>query len=52
MVAVTTYSDYKEVEGVKFPQKITQQQGPMSFTFELEDIQINSEVKDALFSVK
>ncbi|MEZ4945312.1 MAG: insulinase family protein [Cyclobacteriaceae bacterium] len=52
MVAVTTYSDYKEVEGVKFPQKIAQQQGPMSFTFELEDIQINSEVKDALFSVK
>jgi hypothetical protein len=52
MVAVTTYSNYKEVEGVKFPQKIAQQQGPMSFTFELEDIQINSEVKDTIFSMK
>ncbi|MFZ1808306.1 MAG: insulinase family protein [Cyclobacteriaceae bacterium] len=52
MVSVTTYSDYKEVDGVKFPQKIGQQQGPMNFTFELVDIQVNPEVKDALFSVK
>jgi len=52
MVALTTYSDYKEVNGIKFPQKIGQQQGPMNFTFELVDLQINPIVKDSIFSLK
>ncbi len=52
MVSATTYSDYKEVDGIKFPQKISQQQGPMSFNFELVDVQVNPEVKDSLFTVK
>lgn len=52
MVSATTYSDYKEVEGVRFPQKIGQQQGPMNLTFELIEIQVNPEIKDSLFSLK
>ncbi|MEQ8424138.1 MAG: insulinase family protein, partial [Cyclobacteriaceae bacterium] len=52
MVAITTYEDYKEVEGIKFPQKIGQRQGPMSFTFELVDLQLNPKIDDAIFSVK
>lgn len=52
MISATTYSDYKEVEGVRFPQKIGQQQGPMNLTFELVEIQVNPEVKDSLFSLK
>lgn len=52
MVSATTYSDYKEVEGIRFPQKIGQQQGPMNLTFELTEIEVNLEVKDSLFSLK
>ncbi|MEQ8361220.1 MAG: insulinase family protein [Cyclobacteriaceae bacterium] len=52
MVSTTTYSDYKEVDGIRFPQKIGQQQGPMGFTFELVEVKVNPELKDALFSVK
>jgi len=52
MVSATTYSDYKEVDGVRFPQKIGQQQGPMNLTFELTEIEVNPEVKDSLFSLK
>ncbi|MEP2670131.1 MAG: insulinase family protein [Cyclobacteriaceae bacterium] len=52
MVSATTYSDYKEVEGVRFPQKIGQQQGPMNLIFELTEIEVNPEVKDSLFSLK
>lgn len=52
MVSATNYSDYKEVDGVRFPQKIGQQQGPMNLTFELTEIEVNPEVKDSLFSLK
>ncbi|MBX2943508.1 MAG: insulinase family protein [Cyclobacteriaceae bacterium] len=52
IVSSTTYTDYKEVDGIRFPQKVSQQQGPMSFNFELIDLQVNPQVKDSLFSVK
>ena len=52
MVASTSYDDYREVKGIKFPYKIIQQQGPMNFTFELVDLQVNPTLDDSLFSLK
>lgn len=51
MIATTKYQDYKEVEGIKFPQKIIQTQGPMTFSFELVDLKVNPKVEDSLFSL-
>ncbi|MCO5260477.1 MAG: insulinase family protein [Crocinitomicaceae bacterium] len=36
-----TYSDYKEVNGVKFPHKIVMSAGAMTFSGEVESIEIN-----------
>lgn len=52
MTAITTYSDYKDVNGLMFPQKIGQQQGPMTFSFELIDLQLNPTLNDSTFKVK
>ncbi len=52
MIASTTYDDYREVEGIKFPYKIIQQQGPMNFAFELVDLQVNPTLDDSIFSLK
>ena len=37
----TGYSDYQEVEGVKFPFKMTQAAGPQSFELDVTEILIN-----------
>lgn len=52
IMAITSYDDYKEVSGLKFPQKIGQQQGPMIFSFELVDLQLNPTLNDSIFKVK
>lgn len=49
MTMPTLYSDYKEVEGVKFPFTVSQSMGPQSFVFEITEIQINEGVEDADF---
>lgn len=44
-----TYSDYREVEGVKFPFGLSQSMGPMTLNFEVSDISVNTGVTDADF---
>ncbi len=46
---VTTVSGYHEQEGMKFPQRIIQLMGPMSLSFDLEEIQINPSVEEGAF---
>jgi len=43
------YSDYKTVNGVKFPHKISMKMGPMSMEFIVQEIKINEGVTDADF---
>ena len=45
----TTFSDYREVEGVKFPFSINQSMGPMVITFEVSEIKVNDGVTDTDF---
>ncbi|PKD21887.1 peptidase M16 [Salegentibacter salinarum] len=40
----TGYSDYQEVEGVKFPFKMTQAAGPQTFEFDITEILVNEGV--------
>ncbi len=48
----TLLKDYKEVEGVKYPHKITQSVGPQTMEFEVTSIKVNSGLSDDLFNVK
>ncbi|WBX73774.1 pitrilysin family protein [Tenacibaculum pacificus] len=43
------FSDYKEVNGIKFPHLIIQSMGPMKMNFELKEVKINEDVSDADF---
>ena len=45
----TLFSDYKEVNGVKFPYSIVQKMGPMELNFEIQEIKVNEGVTDADF---
>ncbi|MDT0687977.1 M16 family metallopeptidase [Autumnicola psychrophila] len=45
----TGYSDYQEVEGVKFPFNLTQAAGPQTFEFDVTEILINEGVSEADF---
>ncbi|NJW54440.1 insulinase family protein, partial [Salinimicrobium sp. CDJ15-91] len=45
----TTFSDYREVEGVKFPFTINQSMGPMVISFEVSEIKVNEGVVDTDF---
>ena len=49
MTIPTLYSDYKEVNGVKFPYTISQSMGPQSFQFNVTEIKVNEGVTDADF---
>lgn len=40
---------YKEVQGIKFASKLIQQQGPMSLTFELQDVEVNPKLENSIF---
>lgn len=43
------FSDYKEVNGVKFPHSINQKMGPMDLNFVIKEIKINEGVSDKDF---
>ena len=45
----TVYSDYKEVNGVKFPHAIGIKSGPMNLDFVVQEIKVNEGVSDADF---
>ncbi len=44
-----SFSDYKEVKGLKFPFKIVQQMGPQSITLKIDSVEINTGLSDDLF---
>ncbi|CAL2093569.1 Putative Zn-dependent peptidase [Tenacibaculum sp. 190524A02b] len=44
-----TYSEYKDVNGIKFPHKMSQKMGPMEMEFTVKEIKINEGVSDADF---
>ena len=48
----TIYSDYREVEGVKFPFMIAQSMGPQSFEFKVSEIKVNEGVSEEDFKVE
>ncbi len=43
------FSDYKEVNGIKFPHKVSRKNGPMELNFEVKEIKINEGISDADF---
>ncbi|MFY9241557.1 MAG: pitrilysin family protein [Polaribacter sp.] len=45
----TTFSDYREVNGILFPYAIGQKMGPMDLKFEVKEVKINEGVTDADF---
>ena len=45
----TVFSDYKEVNGIKFPHSIGQKMGPMDLNFVIKEIKVNEGVTDADF---
>lgn len=45
----TTYSDYKEVDGIKLPYDIASDQGMMALNMKVQDVKINSGLKDEAF---
>lgn len=45
----TTFSNYKEVNGVLFPHSVGTKSGPMDLKFEVQEIKINEGVTDADF---
>lgn len=49
---VAEFSDYREVNGVKFPFIISQQMGPQTMKLNVLSIKVNSKLKDELFMLK
>ena len=45
----TTFSDYKEVNGILFPHAVGQKSGPMDLNFTISEIKINEGVTDEDF---
>lgn len=52
MTQETTFKEYKEINGVKFPWLITQVIGPQSFDISLNEIKVNPTLSDADFLVE
>jgi predicted Zn-dependent peptidase len=48
----STFSDYREVNGVKFPFALTQQMGPQTVEMKVPSIKVNSKLKDDLFTIE
>lgn len=46
---ISSFSDYSEVDGIKFPHTINHATGPQEFTFKISKIVINEGVSDADF---
>lgn len=49
IVSTTTFENYKEVKGVKFPFTISQAAGPQEIKFEVSEIKVNEGVSDSDF---
>lgn len=51
MSITTTLSDYREVEGIRFPFKMGQSVGPQSFDVITKSIEINKGIDDSVFKL-
>lgn len=49
MEVPVTYSDYQEVNGIKFPFTISQSMGPQTFEFKVSSLKVNEGVTDEDF---
>ncbi len=49
MSVPTEYSNYQEVNGIKFPFTVTQSMGPQKFEFKVSDVKVNEGVADEDF---
>ncbi|WP_424963123.1 insulinase family protein [Ekhidna sp.] len=47
-----SYSDYKEISGVKFPHKMVQSVGPQVITMTVDEIKVNQELAEGTFTVE
>ncbi|WP_345268517.1 insulinase family protein [Nibrella viscosa] len=47
-----SFSNYKEVNGIKFPYTIQQSMGPMQLTLNVKNIEVNKGLKESDFEVK
>jgi predicted Zn-dependent peptidase len=52
MVQITSSSDYREVNGIKYPHKIKQKVGPQTVDMQVESIKVNTGLKKGEFKVK
>lgn len=43
-------SDYREVEGIMYPHKLSQQLGPQSIELEVTEIKVNQDLSDGFFN--
>jgi zinc protease len=48
----TLYSDYREVEGVKYPFEIKQSLGPQKLDFKVTSIEVNQGLQDSFFVIE
>ncbi len=48
----SNYSDYKDVEGVKYPFKVKQSLGPQSFEFKVDSVKVNTGLADGNFEIE
>lgn len=49
VIVPTVYENYKDVNGILFPYKISQKMGPMDLNFTVQEVKINEEVTEADF---
>ncbi|MBK9359380.1 MAG: insulinase family protein [Bacteroidales bacterium] len=49
---ISEFSDYREVNGVKFPFMISQQMGPQTMKLSVLSVKVNTKLKDELFILK
>ncbi len=49
--AVATTHEYKEVDGVKFPSKVSQSMGPQMIEITVDEIEVNKGIDDTKFEI-
>jgi len=49
MVQITTFDDYKDVDGILYPHKMTIAAGPQTISATVESIEINTGIEDSVF---
>ena len=52
VVQETDFTDYKEVDGIKFPFTISMPMGPMKMEAKAESIEINTDIDDSEFTIQ